>query len=362
MTWATVYTPDGRPGLGQLYEVDLDVIGMESAELILPEATIRDERGGAFFDDGALTFDPASGGGPLVAAAPDRQARAFGVVNTAFHAQRALRFAAGLLNHPLPHLLIRIGMHNEPRRWGGGHYRLPGPTYVEQVAVHPDGEVHLGGGRVFLTSPGGRRYFHAPAHHAAIVYHEVGHHICRHTADFRLNRYRPPDQQTSKKIALDEGTADLFSAIMLGTPDIYGWHRRAVPDWDQRRRKLDPRWTMADFHGGHGQDPHADGTVWASACWSARRAVTAAGVDPVRFDALLLRGLELAGDDEAMPGEDPLRRRRHFSRLLAAMTRADPELAPVVLTAMAAHGIHPGASNAQLSEAARAGQDQEVGA
>jgi hypothetical protein len=361
MTLATAYLPDGRLGPGRLCEAELDVLRMGPAELVLPEATIRDERGGALFDD-SLAFDPAAGGGPLVPEAVDRQARAFGVVNTAFHTQRALRFAADLLDHPLPHLLVRIGMHNEPRRWGGGHYRLPGPTYVEPVAVHPDGEVHLGGGRAFLTSPGSHRYFHAPAHNAAIVYHEVGHHICRHTADFRLNRNRPPNQQTSKKIALDEGTADLFTAIMLGTPDIYHWHRRNIPDWDQRRRKLDPRWTMAHFHGGRDQDPHADGTVWASACWSARQRVTAAGADPARFDALLLRGLELAGeDDEPNPAEEALRRRRHFSRLLASMTRADPQLAPVVLAAMAGHGIRPGASNAQLSEVARARQVQAAG-
>jgi hypothetical protein len=362
MTRATAYLPDGRPGPGRLRQADLDVLGMGPAELVLPEATIRDERGGALFDD-SLVFDPARGGGPLAGAADDRQARAFGVVNTAFHTQRALRFVADLLDHPLPHLLVRIGMHNEPRPWGGGHYRLPGPTYVEPVAVHPDGEVHLGGGRAFLTSPGSHRYFHAPTHNAAIIYHEVGHHICRHTADFRLNRQNPPDQQTSKKIALDEGTADLFTAIMLGTPDIYGWHRGAVPEWDQRRRKLDPRWTMAHFHGGHGQDPHADGTVWASACWSARQRVTAAGVDPARFDALLLHGLELAGaDDETNPDEVALRRRRYFSRLLASMTRADTQLAPVVQAAMAGHGIRLGVSNAQLRDADRVGQVQAVDA
>jgi hypothetical protein len=222
--------------------------------------------------------------------------------------------------------------------------------------------VHLGGGRAFITSPDRRRYFHAPAHNAAIIYHEIGHHLCRHTADFRLNRLRPAQLQTNTKVALDEGTADVVTAILLRTADIYGWHRWDIPEWDQRRRKLDPRWTMAHFHGGRDEDPHADGTIWASACWSARRAVTAAGADPARFDALLLRGLELTGDDEATPAEEALRRRRHFSRLLAAMTRADRELAPVVLTAMAAHGIRRGESNAELRQAARAGQDQAVGA
>jgi hypothetical protein len=345
-----VYLPDGRPGLGQLGEASLDVLDMGHSELVLPEATVRDERGGRLFDD-ELVFGPAQGGGPLADLAGDRQARAFGVVNAAFHTQRALRFAAGLLGYPLPGLLVRIGTHDRPHRWGGGHYRLPASSCAE---VRPAGEVHLGGGRKFLAAPGGRPYFHAPAHNAAIVYHEVGHHICRHTADFRLNRLRPPQRQTNKKIALDEGTADLIAALLLGTPDIYGWHRRAIPESDLRRRKLDRRWTMAHFRRGGDRDPHAAGTVWASACWSARQAVVAAGADAVRFDAMLLRGLERLGHDGSPARTVQARRdRRHFSRLLAAMAPVDPELAPVVLTAMAGHGIRMGASNAQLCAAAR---------
>lgn len=360
MTRACVYLPDGRPGPGQLGEVDLDVVAVGPAELILPEATVRDERGGTLFDGNpsVLAFDPAFGGGPLAPKAQDRQARAFGVVNTAFHLQRAMRLAAGLLGHPLPRLLVRIGMHDQSR-WGGGHYRLPRPGDAEPDSLQPSGEVHLGCGRAFLTSPG--RYFHTPSHNNAIIYHEFGHHLCRHTADFRLNRLRPPEKQVNLKVALDEGTSDVVTAILLGTPDIYGWHRRHIPPWDQRRRKLDARWTMAHFRGGREADPHADGTVWASACWSARQRVTEAGADPVRFDALLLRGLDLAGqdlegqEDITGPSPDALRRRRHFSRMLAHMTRADPELAPEVLAAMADHGIYLGVSNANLCEAARTG-------
>ncbi|HKS49151.1 MAG TPA: hypothetical protein VJT49_29380 [Amycolatopsis sp.] len=346
MTVATAYVPDGRPGPGRLREVDLDVLAVGPAELVLPEATVRDERGVTLFDDDGMVFEPAAGGGPLAPAAADRQARAFGVVNAAFHTQRALRFVSSLLNRPLPHLVVRIGMHDQPR-WGGGHYRLPHP--LEDGPVRAAGEVHLGGGRAFLAAP---RYFHAPAHNAAIVYHEVAHHLCRHTADFRLNRLRPAHRQTNKKIALDEGTSDVVTAILLGTPDIYGWHRQRIPAWDRRRRQLAPQWTMVHFHGGPDQDPHGDGTVWASACWSARERTA----DPRRFDAMLLRGLELFGEeaDVTVPAEQALRRRRHFSRLLSAMTRADPGLAPGVLAAMAAHGIHLGASNAELREAARA--------
>ncbi|MEU6657307.1 hypothetical protein ABZ904_50690 [Streptomyces sp. NPDC046900] len=350
-----VYLPDGNPGPGRIGDVDIEVVRCGPAELVLPEASVQDVRGGQLFNNRALAFDPAGGGGPLAGAEADRQARAFGLVNTAFHLQRALRYFAGLLQRPLPHLVVRIGMHDQPRRWGGGHYRLPGRAMaLESKPVVPDGEIHLGGGARFLTPAKGTQYFHAPAHNAAIIYHEVGHHLCRHTADFRLNRLRPPREQTNKKIALDEGTADVFTAALLGTPDIYGWHRRTIAERDQRRRKLDGHWTMAYFRGGNDGDPHADGTLWASACWTSRERVAAFGADPVRFDALLVRGLELLGDATPFTRtHEALHSRRDFSRLLAAMAHADTQLAPTVLAAMAEHGIRPNASNTELTEAAR---------
>jgi hypothetical protein len=362
MTRAAVYLPDphgGSEGPGRLGEVELDVLEVGSAQVVLPEATVRDERGGALFTgggpSGGLVFDPCAGGGSSAGAAAERAARAFGVVNVAFHTQRTLRYVSGLLGHPLPRLLVRVGMHEQPRRWSGGHYRLPGQgPGADPDAAGPAGEVHLGGGAGFIATPDTDRYFRAPAHNPAIVCHEVGHHVCRHTADFRLNRLRPPGQQTNKKTALDEGTADVITAMLLGTPDIYGWHRHRIPQTEQRRRKLDPRWTMVHFQGGPHSDPHADGTVWASACWSARQRVTDTGADPTRFDTLLLRGLELAGrDNPASLIGDALRERRHFSRLMAAMAQADPALAPHVLAAMAEHGIHLGVSNNDLSRAAR---------
>lgn len=374
MTRAAVYLPDrrsrseGRSGPGRLEEIELDVLEVGSAQVVLPEATVRDERGGALFTgDGLgreLVFDPSAGGGPLADAAADRAARAFGVVNAAFHTQRALRHVSGLLGHPLPRLLVRIGMHELTRRWGGGHYRLPGQgAGADPDATSPAGEVHLSGGAGFVATSDTDRYFRAPAHNPAIVYHEVGHHVCRHTADFRLNRLRPPGQQTNRKTALDEGTADVITAILLDTADIYGWHRHRIPEHDQRRRTLDPRWTMAHFQGGPHADPHADGTVWASACWSARRRVTDTGADPTRFDALLLLGLELIGcDDPARLTRDALRERRHFSRLVVAMAEADPALAPYVLAGMAEHGIHLGVSNNDLSRAARTNDGRLMGA
>jgi hypothetical protein len=368
MTRAAAYLPDprgwseGRVGPGRLGEVELDVVEVGAAQVVLPEATVRDERGGALFTGGGLVFDPSAGGGPSAGAAADRAARAFGVVNVAFHTQRALRYVTGLLGHPLPRLVLRIGMHEQSCGWSGGHYRLPGKGVgADPDADSPAGEVHLGGGTGFVATADTDRYFRAPAHNSAIVCHEVGHHVCRHTADFRLNRLRPPGQQTNKKTALDEGTADVITAMLLGTPDIYGWQRHRIPQTQQRRRTLHPRWTMAHFQGGPHSDPHADGTVWASACWSARQRVIDTGADPTRFDSLLLRGLELAGrDSPAGLTRDALRERRHFSRLVAAMAGADPALAPHVLAAMAEHGIHLGISNNDLARAARADPGRPV--
>ncbi|MEU1627638.1 hypothetical protein ABZ746_20365 [Streptomyces sp. NPDC020096] len=347
MMRVAAYLPDGGTGPGRLAEVELDATVAGPAELALPEVTVRDERGGELLHGPDLVYEPAAGGGPLATAEAERQARAFGLTNAAYHARRALRSAAALLEAPLPHLVVRIGAHSSPTRWGGGHYRLPGETSPpEPYAVAPTGEVHLGGGRAFVPGPG-TPYFHAPAHNPAIVCHEVGHHICRHTADFRVNRLRPPDDQHSGKVALDEGTADFLTALLLGTPDIYGWHRAHIPEWDPRRRKLDARWTMAFLRPKSGGHAHANGTIWASALWSARDRVLADGGDSDGFNRMLLRGLSGLGRSDG-PVQEERDRRNRFSELLRELLTADPVLAPAVLAAMADHGIHSQGGNAEL--------------
>ncbi|MCQ4082345.1 hypothetical protein NGB36_17500 [Streptomyces sp. RB6PN25] len=363
MIRVAAYLPDGRPGPGRLAEVELEATVTGPAELTLPHLTVRDERGGDLLDPAdTLVQPPAAGGGPLAGAQADGRARAFGITNAAYHARRALDFAARLLDRPLPHLLVRIGMHDAPKRWGGGHYRLPGAAMpAEPYDVSPTGEVHLGGGRTFVHSPDGcdARYFHAPAHNASIVYHEVGHHICRHTADFRVNSSRPRGEQHNGKVALDEGTADFLAAVLLGTPDIYGWHRGHIPQWDPRRRRLDPRWTMAYLRPGNGGQAHANGTIWASALWSARERVLAEGGGPDDFGRMLLGGLSRLGACEGPVSEERDRRNR-FSELLRELAAADPALAPAVLAAMADHGIFPEGRNAHLRERMRAGSNAAV--
>lgn len=367
MIIVSAYLP-GRPGPGRLARVPLDVVSRGPAELVLPEATVRDERPMPLLDPSRaddILSDPAGGGGPLVGAERDRDARRFGLTNVAFHAQRALRTAAELLGHPLPHLLIRIGMHESPRRWGGGHYRVAARTYDPPEVGHArtTGEIHLGGGSSLVPSvDGGDSYFAAPSHNLAIINHEIGHHVCRHTSDFRLNRLRAENRQTNKKVAVDEGTCDMFTAIMLDTPDIYGWHRATIPEWDRRRRMLSPQWTMAGFQGSSA-DPHQDGTIWASACWSARERVAEAGYHRSRFDRMLLRGLELSWqrslaatltDSEGDDFRLALKQRRYLSAVLEALVAADEELADPVLVGMAAHGIRPAMSNVALREAIQA--------
>lgn len=354
---AAVYACNGETPPGRLCTVDLEVLDLGPNHLRLSDVTVHDESPEALFDGRDLVFDPAGGGGPMAGRAANREARAFALVNTAFHVQRALRFAAQCLERELPPLTVRIGLHLEHGSWGGGHYRLPATRYSElpeSHAVSPSGEIHLGYGRRYLGSPA-PQYFHAPGHNAGIIYHEVGHHICRHTADFRLNALLPPDRQTNRKVSLDEGSCDFISAALLDCPDLFGWHRAQVPEWQMNRRCLSNRWTMAHFHGGRRRDPHADGSIWASALWSARLAVARAGYPARRFDALFLRALDAFGRQRpAMRDEDELRRRRHFAGLLERIVACEPTLADPVLQAMAQHGIEPGLSNAELRDRARA--------
>lgn len=373
------YQPGGS-GPGRLSRVPLELVERGANQLALPGVTVRDERSAVLLDpagQGDLLADPVSGGGPRSSSEEELHARLFGLTNTAYHAQRVLRTMAELLDHPLPPLTIRIGMHEDVRRWGGGHYRVAARTYDPPESRQPSvtGEVHLGGGRDYLRDARGGPYFGAPSHNLAIIYHEIGHHVCRHTADFRLNRLRRENAQTNKKIALDEGTADYITAIMLDDPDIYGWHRAEQPNWSRRRRALSRRWTMAMFEGG-AADPHADGMIWSSACWTARARVASAGYEPSRFDRMLLRGLEISAErnspvdpgtacglTDAQLAEDRtrvvLKRRRYFSALLEALLEADPELSDPILAGMAEHGIRPGHSNVALRRGA-GGIDREA--
>lgn len=341
-------------------------------------------------DAGRLEFDPGRGGGRIdkIALADDGlrwryvQASRFGEVNVYHHVDRIASRVHELLAQigapPLPPVTAVVNAHHAavdrdgPRdgrrcpdgRWvpfQGGHYRLRGrATRIrEMTPVSTTGEIHLGPGQK-LTSHGAlarriRGAYRANAsHNPAIIYHEYGHHICRHTADFRANRRRPPDRQSNRKTALDEGTADYFTAVMLGTPHIWFFHHRDDDLAPHRRCLLSDR-TMAHYVRGPSADAHANGTIWASALWDLRGRVIARGLGPgdgQAVDRLVLQALLLIGESEPR-ARDATRAlcsiRRSVRGAGLALLEADRvlyrgALRDTIVVALRARGIHPEAS------------------
>jgi hypothetical protein len=343
--------------------VTLEVERIEPAALVCPRVTVRSEQGGVLFRGDDLRFDPRAAAGSSPTPEHRRQALAFGVVNTAYHAQRGLEAIARLLGRPLPPLLVRVGVHAGQRPdWGGGHYRLPAGEYSalpEEEPPLPTGEIHLGAGGRLIPLRGGR-YLHTASHDPAIILHELGHHLTRHTADFRVNRRRPPRAQANLKTPLDEGTSDYLAAILLDTADIYGWHRAGVPPESPRRRCLAAPWTMAQFVGGHLSDPHTDGSIWSAALWAARTEVERQGLEGARFDGVVVRALDRMGRTGGELSVERTRQlRRRYALLLQAILEEDAaaggRLAAVVEPVFAARGIELGFGNDELRERTLAG-------
>jgi hypothetical protein len=284
---------------------------------------------------------------------------------------------AELLGHRLPRLRARIGIHTEQKPgWGGAHYRLPAEHYRDVSESEPlatAGEIHFGPGGRFLRY-GNDRYFHMPSHSAAIVYHELGHHLCRHTADFRLNKDRPPEAQHNRKVPLDEGTSDYFAAVLLNTPDFFGWHRADYPPEAQERRRVDGEWTMASFWGqqssvrawGEGTDSHVDGTIWSAALWATRMAPQERGYPGEVFDRLVAQALlRPAPVDVGLPRLEAVQRRRSFADFVKAIVDSaqanNPECAGVILRTFAERGIALEGSNEELRDRCRsAGTEAHV--
>jgi hypothetical protein len=369
MIQARVWSSSWTALPGELTEVTLPVVGIGPRSIGLPGVTVSDVGAERLFTSNELRFDPRDGGGPFCSPEHRREARAFGVVNVAFHLQRGLDRIATLLGRPLPPLLARIGVHAaQSPRWGGGHYRLPALVYTklpESEQPVSTGEIHLGPGGAFVPLHG-RRYFHAPAHNAAIVCHELGHHLTRHTADFRLNSGRPAGAQANRKVALDEGMCDYLAAILLETPDIFGWHRHHVPTTSLQRRRLDAPSTMAAYSGGRTDDPHSDGAIWASALWAARGELEHRGVATEELDRLVLRGLVRIGRSPVdVARAEALQRRMEFGRALRALLDGDQSpggrVGGVVEAVFASRGIEVGYDNDELRERARARALQPAG-
>ncbi|PYT98566.1 MAG: hypothetical protein DMG38_15130 [Acidobacteria bacterium] len=337
--------------------------------------------------DGDFFFEPGRGGGrmdKLLLAEPDFrwryvQASHFGEVNTYFHLDRMGAYIDDLLQElgssPLPRVVAVVNAHHaatenngrrdglyrpETGRWlafQGGHYRLPSRRYdvPELEPLAPCGEIHLGPGRQLLhhgalVERAGGRYRANASHNAGIIYHEYGHHIARHTADFQVNAPRPPERQKNRKAAIDEGTCDYFAAAMLGTPHIWAWHQRH-DDQQIHPRSLSSSKTMAAYDFRVEADEHLNGTIWGAALWDLRTRLTADEPDGSRqADLVVLKALLLIGKLTApqnAAGKKWLRRvRANYGVGLSALLQADELLytnrhRSTILACFAKRGIQP---------------------
>lgn len=334
--------------------------------------------------DGHFLFDPGRGGGRmdkrLLAKERFRsryiQASHFGEVNTYYHLDRIGAYVDGLLQElgapRLPRVRALVNAHhavteqdgvrdgvwngNRWRPFQGGHYRLPSERYdtQESAPLSPDGEIHLGPGFKLLehgalVEVAGGRYRANASHNAGTVYHEYGHHITRHTADFQANALRPPERQQNRKTALDEGTCDYWAATLLSTPHIWAWHRRH----DLRQihcRSLNSPKTIADYETNP-KSAHANGTIWGAGLWDLRTRLAAVAQDGERrTDLLVLQALLLLG--KLVGGAHPptvrsmCAARRSMAAGLEALLRADELLHAgrhrgMILATFAARGIYP---------------------
>lgn len=334
---------------------------------------------------GDFLFQPRRGGervdwGAIVAPEARQshvEAAHFGEVNTYYHLDRIAAYVDGLLDElgapSLPPVTALVHAHHaatetdgildgvrRDEQWAafqGGHYRLPSWRYdpAELDPISPHGEIHLGPGRRLmeygaLAQAAGGPYRHNASHNAGTLYHEYGHHINRHTADFRANALRPSARQSNRKIATDEGTCDYWAATMLESPHIWAWHHRHDAG-TVHRRSLVSRKTMSDYDAGPDADPHVNGTIWAAALWDLRTRLAAAGPEGARpTDRLVLQMLLLIGERNGKESprtvESVCRAREGFAAALAALLEAEGRLhggrfRELILATFAARGIQP---------------------
>lgn len=312
--------------------------------------------------DGDFVYEPGIGGGRLdkkEVADSDflhryAEASHFGEVNTYYHitrvAERVNRLLEQLGERPLPRVRVLVNAHHAAIELGGkrdgvrnsmsgkwlafqgGHYRLPTHRDLEMREygeIASDGEIHLGPGRQltregWLPQVAGRPYRCNASHNAGILYHEYGHHITRHTADFQANTLKAPHRQSNRKTATDEALSDYWAASMLGTPHIWCWHRRHDPE-HIHPRSLATSVTMEDYDGAPAADPHQNGTILATALWDIRQRSQAG----LNFDRLVLAALlslgRLRSDPYCSKARETRRLREGFAVFAACLLQADTE-------------------------------------
>lgn len=316
-------------------------------------------------ENGNFIFEPYNGGGrmdkqPYVEEyrrEKNIQASHFGEVNSFYHVNLIATYVDKLLSvlgePSLPKVKVIVHAHqslyseNEPRdgvkgeksgKWlpfQGGHYRLSqvGLTSVKEYkSISPKGEIHLGPGWR-LTENGALpefakcKYRDNASHNAGIIYHEYGHHINRHTADFMVNRLCAPHKQINRKTELDEGFADYWAATMLDCPNIWAFHRKHTKE-EIHHRSLGSTKNMSDYLEGENADPHLNGTIMAAALWNIRQEIndTDSG-DYRKMDLLVLKSLILMGslyNSTYRPTKSGSRKcRSEFSVALEALLYAD---------------------------------------
>jgi hypothetical protein len=311
--------------------------------------------------NGDFLFEAGKGGGRLDKypfAAQDFQERYvqaahFGEVNTFYHLRKIASYINDLLREleepSLPRVVAVVNAHhavtenagirdglfktnNQSVCFQGGHYRLPSKHHsiAEHHPLSPTGEIHLGPGRQLLDAGAlvelaGCLYRANASHNAGIIYHEYGHHITRHRADFRVNRLRSPDDQDNKKPGIDEGTCDYWAAAMLDTPNVWALHKRHDVE-HCHPRSLESRKTMNDFDASPTADPHLNGTIWAAALWDLRTEMRRRDGNGVRMaDLLVLKTLALidADSDGGLPIKPTRKLRASYIVGLEKLLKAD---------------------------------------
>jgi len=315
--------------------------------------------------EGNFIFEPFNGGGRMDKEAlvdefrrfKNIQAARFGEVNTFYHINKIASYVDELLKElgerPLPRVKVFVNAHPAifkksgardgyrgpiSGKWlpfQGGHYRLSSinlEEIKEPEEISTDGEIHLGPGWR-LTEHGALpeyakcKYRCNASHNTGIIYHEYGHHITRHTADFAANRLRVPHRQSNRKTELDEGFCDYWAATMLTCPHIWAWHRKHSTN-EIHPRSLSSKKTMTDYDSGHNADQHLNGTIFGAALWDIRKEFCGLYPDGARkMDLIVLKSLILIGqlqDSEYNPTKSGTRKCRfEFKSGLASLMEAD---------------------------------------
>lgn len=332
--------------------------------------------------NGDFLFEGGIGGGRLdLHPVADREMRRryveaahFGEVNSYDHLQRIASYIESLLQDlgetSIPGVIAVVNAHDAIRRFQGycdgvmrsgrivafqgGHYRRPSSRYepLEFSEIREDGEIHLGPGRQLVDSGAlfevaDRRYRANASHNAGILYHEYGHHIHSHIADFRLNNLRPSNDRDNRKPAIDEGTCDYWAATMLQCPHIWICHKRHDETTIHPRSLASPK-TMDDYVLSG--DPHSNGTIWGAALWDLRCKLASSDIEGSRqADLLILKMLILIGasvDHASTRRRSQRNLRASFSHGLSQLIKAAELLyggshIPVILTCFAKRKIVP---------------------